>query len=60
MTGAIDAVDLGIMWDRLISITDEVLSALVRKTAKAARALNVDSPESLRATLQALAAQAEA
>jgi [acyl-carrier-protein] S-malonyltransferase len=36
-----------------------VLSALVRKTAKAARALNVDSPESLAATLQALAAQAE-
>ena len=27
---AIDPVSLGIMWDRLISITDEVLSALVR------------------------------
>src|SRR5215510_703647 len=26
----IDPVSLGIMWDRLISITDEVLSALVR------------------------------
>jgi [acyl-carrier-protein] S-malonyltransferase len=37
-----------------------VLCALVRKTAKAVRALNVDSPESLRATLQTLAAQAEA
>jgi [acyl-carrier-protein] S-malonyltransferase len=36
-----------------------VLSALVRKTARAARALNVDSPESLAATLQALAAQSE-
>src|SRR5258706_4449137 len=27
---SIDPVSLGIMWDRLISITDEVLSALVR------------------------------
>jgi len=27
---AIDPVSLGIMWDRMISITDEVLSALVR------------------------------
>ena len=27
---AIDPVSLGILWDRLISITDEVLSALVR------------------------------
>ena len=27
---AYDSVDLGIMWDRLISITDEIVSALVR------------------------------
>ena len=27
-----DAVNLGIMWDRLISITDEITSALVRSS----------------------------
>ena len=27
-----DAVSLGIMWDRLVSITDEILSALVRSS----------------------------
>ena len=30
MTADIDAVDLGIMWDRLIAITDEIVSTLVR------------------------------
>ena len=25
-----DSIDLGIMWDRLISITDEIVSALIR------------------------------
>ena len=30
MAQAIDAVDLGIMWDRLIAITDEIVSTLVR------------------------------
>ncbi len=30
MQGTIDAVDLGIMWDRLIAITDEIVSTLVR------------------------------
>ena len=28
----IDAVSLGIMWDRLVSLTDEILSALVRSS----------------------------
>ncbi|MGE5125123.1 MAG: ACP S-malonyltransferase [Betaproteobacteria bacterium] len=36
-----------------------VLSGLVRKTARGARVLNVDSPESLGTTLEALAAGAE-
>ncbi len=36
-----------------------VLSGLVRKTARGARVLNVDSPESLGATLEALSAGAE-
>ena len=30
--GAIDAVSLSIMWDRLIGITDEIISALVRSS----------------------------
>ena len=30
MAATIDAVDLGIMWDRLIAITDEIVSTLVR------------------------------
>ena len=29
---AIDAVSLSIMWDRLIGITDEIISALVRSS----------------------------
>jgi [acyl-carrier-protein] S-malonyltransferase len=37
-----------------------VLSGLVRKTARGARVLNVDSPESLEATVAALGARAEA
>ena len=31
-TGTIDAVSLSIMWDRLIGITDEIISALVRSS----------------------------
>ena len=31
-TGTIDAVNLSIMWDRLIGITDEIISALVRSS----------------------------
>ena len=26
----LDAISLGIMWDRLVAITDEIVSALVR------------------------------
>ena len=29
-THAIDAVSLSIMWDRLVGITDEIISALIR------------------------------
>ena len=31
-SGSIDAVSLSIMWDRLIGITDEIISALVRSS----------------------------
>ena len=31
-TNAIDAVNLSIMWDRLVGITDEIISPLVRSS----------------------------
>lgn len=31
-SGAFDAVSLGIMWDRLVSLTDEIVSTLVRSS----------------------------
>ena len=31
-TRAIDAVSLSIMWDRLVGITDEIISALMRSS----------------------------
>ena len=31
-THAIDAVSLSIMWDRLVGITDEIISALIRSS----------------------------